>query len=1210
MNRAYFNDIGGYDDLHYGTCGGRYYRCICKRHVAPLTPGYNFANLREYNLRNDTMNVTGVTCSDGYIGTPTISPCLVEGGAYNFLGCSPACTRPPLPVLGYDFTSINEIDLRLSSFNVTGLKCARGYRGTPTASKCDFQTTVKWLNGVKSYGVKNIEYGISGCIQIPSCTSTAALIPGYDFTNRVEYDLTLSNFNVYGITCADGYVGSPKTTKCNAVNEPYNISGCTKIPICDRLLGKFSYIRTSSDNYCELNLANYEYIDTKDACEAAAEALNLGDKTAQYYRSGSRPPGCFYRYNRLYFNPNKPHQINSNYRCSFSNRCICRKQNMPSVPGYNFANLREYNLRNDTMNVTGVTCSDGYIGTPTISPCLVEGGAYNFLGCSPACTRPPLPVLGYDFTSINEIDLRLSSFNVTGLKCARGYRGTPTASKCARKNTNYRVLGCTAIPNTCTSASLLSRDAQKNNVLRYTPKYNFSAVVETSLSRDNLDVTGIKCAAGYVGEVSVSVCTSKGQPYIISGCFKLCKRPTNVKGYNFDDVNESSLRITTFDVTGITCAAGYSGSVSVSKCQDDGDAKYVISGCQLDPNKVCVRPTSSSLQRYGYNVIEYDKTKQNFNVIVDGCLGGYETRNGISPTVTLCDNAPNTFSAYGLHGCYMKKVQRYKLLTSGQCALDEIIDDESDCNRGIRYLGLYEEYGPVFRKFDVHNGVPTCSTDCPPGCYTMNSYKKSYLNYYALAAKQCSSDSKCICKDLREMPGIPNVYRTAIAPRSTAPVTKAAIEATTMVQLPTTTTATVTKTGIETTTMVQLPTTTAASSTAPVTKAAIETTTMVQLPTTTAASSTAPVTKAAIETTTMVQLPTTHAARYVTPAPVTKAINQPETTTSAKIESIVVEQKLQLSGATKKDLEANKKQVENAIAKTLDVTPSKVKIIAIIEVQQQHKRRNLLGESINATEQTHAYIEVVYEVEIEDEEAAKDIVVGMKKETFKSTLNSNIQTESSSLNVAVENVEKPTIKKMYTQRAENPNAINPLNQKEETNTITHDKGKGGSSLSPVVTVIIILIVAVMFCSGLILYICKRRSTDAAKEVIEMKNRNTWDLKSIDISMNRDNKMTHKEANNYNVGDKSEKEIQVHSNPLRESALGFVFEERLQTRKIPTLNKKLKPNRRSAMTIDNDDQWIEYIDESSHKPYYYNPTSETVQWEKPENLLFYKEGMDT
>merc|ERR1711907_439993 len=125
------------------------------------------------------------------------------------------------------------------------------------------------------------------------------------------------------------------------------------------------------------------------------------------------------------------------------------------------------------------------------------------------------------------------------------------------------------------------------------------------------------------------------------------------------------------------------------------------------------------------------------------------------------------------------------------------------------------------------------------------------------------------------------------------------------------------------------------------------------------ARSTVPVTKAGAETTTRVQLPITSTARYVTPAPVTKAVNQPETTTSANIENIVVEQKLQLSGATKKELEANKKTVESAIAKTLDVNPSKVKIIAIIEVQQ-HKRRNLLENTMNATEQTHAYIEVVY----------------------------------------------------------------------------------------------------------------------------------------------------------------------------------------------------------------------------------------------------------
>ena len=75
------------------------------------------------------------------------------------------------------------------------------------------------------------------------------------------------------------------------------------------------------------------------------------------------------------------------------------------------------------------------------------------------------------------------------------------------------------------------------------------------------------------------------------------------------------------------------------------------------------------------------------------------------------------------------------------------------------------------------------------------------------------------------------------------------------------------------------------------------------------------------------------------------------------------------------------------------------------------------------------------------------------------------------------------------------------------------------------------------------------------------------------------------------------------NPLRTSAIGFVIEDKIEAARPPMLNKNSKPNRHSVMTIDNDEQWIEYIDENNGKPYYHNVISNVVQWEKPKELLF-------
>ena len=60
-----------------------------------------------------------------------------------------------------------------------------------------------------------------------------------------------------------------------------------------------------------------------------------------------------------------------------------------------------------------------------------------------------------------------------------------------------------------------------------------------------------------------------------------CIRPTN-DVYNFNGITEN-LKIDEFNVSGITCAQGYSGeNISTAVCNSSGSA-YTVSGCSLDP---------------------------------------------------------------------------------------------------------------------------------------------------------------------------------------------------------------------------------------------------------------------------------------------------------------------------------------------------------------------------------------------------------------------------------------------------------------------------------------------------------------------------------------------------------------------------------------------------------------------------------------------------
>ena len=264
---------------------------------------------------------------------------------------------------------------------------------------------------------------------------------------NLEYNS--GNFNVSGVHCSQGYKGKVVINKCTAPGKSYNITGCEKIPLC-----------------------------------------------------------------KSYSNNHGP-------------------------AGYNLTNVVETSLQMDsTFQVSGISClKPHYYGSVSASKCLSKNTNYVLSGCNEAiCTRPTTP--GYDFSKVQENDLNVTSFSVTGITCSEGYGAgsgiTVSASPCDLNNGKYKVTGCNILK--CRSPSI-----NMNWKQRLSP-YDFSAVKETDLTYLSFNVTNIKCASGYVGTPIISPCPilqySTMPYYNVSGCqlkFKnsMCQRPSLAPyGYN------------------------------------------------------------------------------------------------------------------------------------------------------------------------------------------------------------------------------------------------------------------------------------------------------------------------------------------------------------------------------------------------------------------------------------------------------------------------------------------------------------------------------------------------------------------------------------------------------------------------------------------------------------------------------------------------------
>ena len=289
------------------------------------------------------------------------------------------CVRPQAEN-AYNYSKVNEINLRANGFKVTGIQCANGYEMRRGLINGGHTSPIVSCNA--NAAANGDPYLVSGCVKTPNSSWTCASLnvtdldnDAYDVSNAVETNLAADALNVTGVICSKGYKGTAKVSPCSwqvgtktvcetklvyergrygngrfvdrrvctnvKLPKKLILSGCSKVKAClskDDAEDTYFY-RTR--NLCDLP------ITTKEECETAAQALGHSDQTADPYTSSYRPAGCYIS-GKLWFNT----QQRSTSPCSSSRKCLCkRKRNFSSSLGYDTTTLVENDLDMDDFDV-------------------------------------------------------------------------------------------------------------------------------------------------------------------------------------------------------------------------------------------------------------------------------------------------------------------------------------------------------------------------------------------------------------------------------------------------------------------------------------------------------------------------------------------------------------------------------------------------------------------------------------------------------------------------------------------------------------------------------------------------------------------------------------------------------------------------------------------------------------------------------------------
>ena len=242
-----------------------------------------------------------------------------------------------------------------------------------------------------------------------------------------------------------------------------------------------------------------------------------------------------------------------------------------------------------------VECAFGYMGSPVASQCALAGEPYSVSGCVPEkCTMPSKEDSHRYTITVNSLERPFFDVQV---KCRGAEASPPKAINCAGDGQPFLLEGCRALRCTsprgglgdgyvvllgsslmflCLSGSRIKSCvincfelARRPGCFRY----------EGSLFSNAFDVQA-SCAEGYTGSAKVSVCTTGGGPYSLSGCKpKTCTAPAYVHSKHLQyEVTERSLEMPSFSVT-VRCKGAQSSTPKAVPCQEDGKP-YVLEGCK------------------------------------------------------------------------------------------------------------------------------------------------------------------------------------------------------------------------------------------------------------------------------------------------------------------------------------------------------------------------------------------------------------------------------------------------------------------------------------------------------------------------------------------------------------------------------------------------------------------------------------------------------
>ena len=110
------------------------------------------------SLAAPTLNISGLSCNEGYTGEVAYVPCTEDRGNIGMTGCSEIQCSMPRNTDGYDVSRFDDQvdDVRWTTFDVSSIRCdsSGGFTGNARVERCD-----RYLGG---------DFELSGCVRSDS----------------------------------------------------------------------------------------------------------------------------------------------------------------------------------------------------------------------------------------------------------------------------------------------------------------------------------------------------------------------------------------------------------------------------------------------------------------------------------------------------------------------------------------------------------------------------------------------------------------------------------------------------------------------------------------------------------------------------------------------------------------------------------------------------------------------------------------------------------------------------------------------------------------------------------------------------------------------------------------------------------------------------------------------------------------------------------